>query len=322
MDEAVKPGSSEERPLVAAVVLTWNDVDLARNCIRSVLKNKYKPLRVILVDNGSSFPTIPPLLEEFPEIETVALSENLGFAGGCNRGMERALDMGADYVFLLNNDTIVHEDAILELTKVMETRTDAAMASALVLNLGEEKRIHSYQSRVFRNRARVESNYENALVQDLHRKVVETEFAPACAVMFRGSALKDVGLFDESLFTNYEDYDLCIRFADAGWTILIAGTAEVIHAHGQTTGLASPFITYFSVRNRLICLFRHGQFFAITKNLPFIIRSFYWQVKAYGFTNWPCHRAAAKALVHFILGIRGEGNAPSNRDDAMTGQKR
>ena len=310
-----------EPPLVVAVVLTWNDVDMAARCLESLRCCRYGNLKAVLVDNGSSFPTIPPLREQFPEVEMVGLSENFGFTGGCNRGIEKALEMGAEGVFLLNNDTIVQEDAVCELVKAMDARPDAAMTSAVLLYPGEDKRIQSHCVWPNRERAYGRRVGVGELLAEDRREILETGFAPACAVLYRASALKEVGLFDESFFTNWEDYDLCMRFVDAGFKMYIVESAEVVHAHGQTTGLTSPFITYYSVRNRLVCLFRYGSRSGIIFGVPFFLRSLWWQVKRYGVGNMECHRALVRGVFDFLLGVRGKAGGPTSRDDTQTGKK-
>lgn len=300
---------------VNAVVLTWNDVDMARRCVASVLAGSCLPQHVVVVDNGSDFPTLEPLRVDFPELVTVQLPENMGFTAGCNRGIEQAIALGADYVLLLNNDTIVHTAALERLVEAMEAEPMAGMASAVLLDPGEEKRIQFFQVRPFPNKAFGQHSFVGQPLSEDLRKTVETGFAPACAVLFRVSALREVGLFDETLFTNWEDYDLCMRLRRAGYRLLTVGTAEVIHAHGQTTGRVSPFITYFSVRNRLICLFRYGSWPGILWNAPFLLRSLYRQMRRYGWGNLACHRAFALGLWHFLTGVRGKGGAPKNRSD-------
>lgn len=309
------------KPSVAAVVLTWNEYEMAQRCIASLRENDYPNLEIILVDNGSRFDTITPLKTAFPDLHIVALDKNYGFTGGCNRGLEKAFEMKADYIFLLNNDTIVASNAITDIVNEMEQRPEAAMASALVLNAGDTKTIQSYRCTIFRDKAWMSSHDVNAEWTEEFQKTIETDFAPACAVMFRRTALETVGLFDESLFTNWEDYDLCIRLTDAGWKILVVGKAEVIHAHGMTTGLKSPFIIYYGLRNRFICLFRHGRMGGILRNSVFLLRSLTWKMRSYGLSNWPCHKAAFFALVHFVFGVRGAGFDRLNRDDAVTGRK-
>jgi len=308
-------GPNEDTPYVVAMVLTWNDTKMTARCIQSVLDNTYANKDVVLVDNGSTPHACPILKDQFPDINTVQLTENTGFTGGCNRGIEKALELGADYVFLLNNDTIVHDNAIEELVKAMEARPDCSMATPVLLFPGEEKRIQFFTGKLQRNVARHVHPEENEILGEEHRKVVETEFMPACAVLYRGKALREVGIFDERLFTNWEDYDLVCRMQDAGWKFLSVGHAEVIHAHGQTTGKISPFITYFFTRNRLICLFRYASLPSILKGFPFYLRTTYWQIRNYGFDNWPAHRAFLKGVLYFILGVRGKKGVPTNTKD-------
>lgn len=316
------PAAPREDPRVAAVVLTWNDVEMARTCIQSLTKNDYSALEIVLVDNGSDFPTIAPLEAEVPGLVSVQLPENTGFCGGCNAGLRKALELGVDYAFLLNNDTVVDPSATRELVRAMEERPEVGMASALMLYPGEDKPVQDFRADLHRDRASITRYGAGVPVSDEHRRVVETEFAPACAVMFRAEALRQVGLFDESFFTNWEDFDLCVRLADAGWKLVTVGTAEVVHMEGQTTGLESPFITYFSVRNRLVCLFRHGRPAAVVRNLPAVLRSLFRQVQRYGFGNWACHRAFARGVIHFLLGVRGKGTGTLSRDDRRTGKKK
>jgi GT2 family glycosyltransferase len=307
--------SDRNCPLVVAVVLTWNDVEMTARCVESVKANSFPRIEVVVVDNGSSPPCWPNLKQRFPTIEFVLLAQNAGFTGGCNRGIERALALGADYVFLLNNDTIVHEHAIQNLVDIMESQPDVGIASALLLHPGKEKFIFFDWGRIVRDIANIERPGMTEPLSDRHRRIFEADYVPACAVLFSPIALRKVGLFDESLFTNWEDYDLCCRFSDAGWRIVTVGTAEVVHALSQTTGRISPYITYFSVRNRLICLFRYGKLGGIVRNFTTILRRLFWQLRRHGWSNWPAHRAMLLGVIDFLIGIRGKGHAPSDLRD-------
>ena len=306
---------SEEHPLAIAVVLTWKDTEMAARCIESVYANNYPNKKCIIVDNGSDPPGCPILCEQFPDLEPVQLDKNYGFTGGCNRGMERAIELGADYVFMLNNDTIIHENAITELVNAMEAEPRCGMATPIILFPGEEKRIQFFTGTMDRDVARHVHPGENNMMTDEHRRTVETEFAPAVAPMYRAETLREVGMFDERLFTNWEDYDLVCRMQDADWKFFSVGTAEIIHAHGQTTGRISPFITYLFTRNRLMCLFRYGRPMGILRKFPFYLRTCYWQIRNYGFDNWPAHRAFIKGVFDFLMGIEGGDSVPKTTSD-------
>jgi GT2 family glycosyltransferase len=302
-------------PNVVAIVLTWNDTAMSARCIQSLIDTRYPGLEIVLVDNGSTPPCAAPLKEQFPEIHTMALDQNYGFTGGCNAGLQYGLDRGARYLFLLNNDTIVGPDAITELVKAMNAHEEAGAASPLLLFPGEDRRVQFFQGFFNRDLARHWATEDGEPWQPGYARTIETDFIPACAPIYRAEALRQVGLFDESLFTNWEDYDLHVRLHDAGWKLLTVGTAEVVHAHGQTTGRISPFITYLFTRNRLVCLFRHGRPMGIIRHLPLYLRTIIWQMREYGWTNWPAHRAFLRGTLDFFLGIRGKGNVPTKRSD-------
>ena len=119
---------------VGAVVLTWNDTEMAGNCIETVLANDYPDTQIILVDNGSIEPCGERLGERFPGIDVVVLPKNRGFTGGSNAGMERALELNCDYVFLLNNDTLVHEHAISAVVAELDERDDVGLATDSVVD--------------------------------------------------------------------------------------------------------------------------------------------------------------------------------------------
>jgi len=308
----------DAQPRVVTVVLTWDDTEMAAACIESVLASDYPELDVVLVDNGSMEPCGERLKARFPEIDLIVLPENKGFTGGSNAGFERSFELGADYVQLIGNDSVVASTAISELVRVMEEDASVAAVSPLLFEPtgpDEPRRVQFYYGELNRARATHRHFGTDVPYNSQTWPTRTAEFVPFVAVMIRCAALREVGTFDESLSTCWEDYDLCIRLADSGWRIAAGGPAHVIHRGSATTGRVSPYITYFNTRNRLICLFRHASADEILRQAPFLLRSFYWQVKRYGFGNWACHKALLQGAVDFLAGVRGVGHAPLERRD-------
>jgi GT2 family glycosyltransferase len=302
-----------KRPLVVAVVLTWNDVEMTSRCVESVLACDYDPLRVLLVDNGSETPCGEVIQARFPSIELLVLSQNQGFTGGSNRGLGRALEMGADYVHLIGNDSTLEPQAISRLVQALEEDLTAGGASPLILYPRKEKIVQFYYATIERDRCRHVHHDLDLPVEGREWPTVESEFVPFVAVMFRAELLREVGPFDESFGTCWEDYDLCLRYLDAGHPFIAVGAAEIVHLGSVTTGRASPYITYYTTRNRLICMFRYIRPLRLLRNAPFIVRSFWWQIRHYGLSNWACHRAFARGVLDFLLGVRGEARSALDR---------
>src|SRR5262245_10260418 len=94
-------------PSVAVVVLNYNGLEDTLNCLSSIANVTYPRMSVILVDNGSSVDPAEVVGRRFPEVHVICTRANHGYAGGNNRGIERALAIGADYILVLNNDTVV-----------------------------------------------------------------------------------------------------------------------------------------------------------------------------------------------------------------------
>jgi hypothetical protein len=306
---------SPKKRLVVAVVLTWNDVDMTARCVESVLASDYRPLHVLLVDNGSETPCGAKVQARFPSIELLVLPRNRGFTGGSNEGIRHALGMGADYVHLIGNDSTLDRQAVSLLVEALENDPTLGGASPLILYPGEEKVVQFYYGTIERDQARHVHHDDDLPVEGREWPTVKSEFVCFVAVMFRAQVLRTVGLFDESFGTCWEDYDLCLRFLDAGHPFVAVGAAEIVHLGSVTTGWMSPYITYYTTRNRLICLFRYGRPLGLLRNVLFIARSFWWQISGYGIGNFACHWAFLRGLLDFFLGVRGETKSSLDRRD-------
>jgi GT2 family glycosyltransferase len=288
---------------------------MASQCVGSLLENNYPNLQVYLVDNGSVEPCGERLKEQFPEIEIVVLPKNQGFAGGMNRGLERALEDDPDYIFLLNNDTLIHSNALPQLSDYLDGHDDVGAVSAFLITTDTPPKLNFHSGKVYRGCAFLRHPGKGIPVDEEEWETVGSDFVPACAVLYRADALRSTGLFDERLFVCWEDYDLCLRLTDSGWKLVTLAEAVVEHHHGATTGRTSPYITYYYMRNWLICLFRHGRPFSILVSLPRSVLVLLLQMQRYGLTNWPAHRALLRGFRHALFGVRGEGSPPRKRRD-------
>lgn len=292
-------------PLVCVVVLTWNDTSMTRTCLRHVFDSSYRNLHVILVDNGSREPCGQTLKAEFPDVDLIEIPQNRGFAGGGNVGLGHALSLDPKYVLHLNNDAFVQPTAIERLVRTMETDGKIGIAHALLLYPNEE-RVQFYRATLDRDLAWHEHLHVGEMLSSRQWPSVDSPFVPACVILYRAEALKSVGLYDETFGTSWEDYDLCLRFTDAGWRIVAVGDARSEHRSHQTTGASSPYIIYHMTRNRLVCLTRYANRSAILRRFPRIARTFYWGIREYGLTNWSAHKSFALGVWDFMRGNLGE----------------
>ena len=126
---------------VTAVVLSWNGRERTLACLRSLARATYRPLSVIVVDNGSDDGTVAAVADAFPDVTLVPLDQNLGFAGGMNVGITAAVGAGADAVVLLNNDMEVDPGFIEPLVEAVRDDGRCGAACSQILFTGEPPRI-------------------------------------------------------------------------------------------------------------------------------------------------------------------------------------
>ncbi|MGH2911502.1 MAG: glycosyltransferase family 2 protein [Solirubrobacteraceae bacterium] len=240
-------------PVVGAVVLTYNGAADTLACLRSLQETPCARLRIYVVDNGSSDDTVKLVRDEFPQVELVRTGRNLGYAGGNNLGIERAIGGRCDYVLVLNNDTVVEPDAVDVMVRAAEARDDVAAVAPLITYFDEPGLIWcaggSYDAR--RGYPGRMNGYRASVSGTLLSAGPTGRFSGA-AVLLRSSTVRNIGAFSQQLGFLYEDVDLSLRIRSSGLRIWFAPSAVVRHKVARTQrGEHSPASFYYGVRNQL-----------------------------------------------------------------------
>src|SRR5450755_72122 len=119
-------------PRVAIVIVIWNNKEDTVECLTSFRGDTYPNKQIIIVDNGSTDDSVEVIRASFPEVTVLQTGLNLGFTGGNNVGIDHALESGADYVYLINNDTTVEPDALTKLLEAMLENRDAGLIAPVI----------------------------------------------------------------------------------------------------------------------------------------------------------------------------------------------
>src|SRR5713101_6254286 len=130
-----------DAPLVYLIIPTWNGKDDTLECLKSLQHLKYPNARILVVDNASTDGTAEAIRREFPNVELIVNDTNLRFAGGSNAGMKVALERGAKYLLLLNNDTVVDHEFLNHLTQLAEREKEAGMFGPKIYYYSDPRRI-------------------------------------------------------------------------------------------------------------------------------------------------------------------------------------
>ena len=255
------PAGNNERPgpYVAVVVLHWGASDSTVRCLQSLRAASWSGrLTVILVDNAGTLDDGHIKLVAPLAVQVVRPSRNLGFCGGCNLGMSLALEAGADFVLLLNNDVIVDPSFLDPLVRAANQARDAGLVCPQILKMADPARAW-YQGGQF-------SLWSGIPVQthrsgkDIDRPPREVDYATGCAMLVRPALLQKVGSFDLRFFAYCEDVDLSIRARQAGFRILYVPASIVYHDVADEPGRASLKI-YYSTRNLMEVMRKHGAWY-------------------------------------------------------------
>lgn len=233
-------------PHVVVVVLNWNDYENAEECLESLSEVAYPNMDVVVVDNGSTDGSGERIEEEFDWCDVLFTDENLGFAGGNNVGIDHAMETGADYVLLLNNDTVVEPDFLAPLVEAAESEEDVALVSGIIRDDSGDL---WYSGGSFSlRRCRIERDDD---IKD-QNQVYETEFVCGAMALLSAEFVEECDVFPESYFFAIEDMDVSWQANDGGWTVLVAPSSEIEHKVGASTeGERSPFRVYHETHGKL-----------------------------------------------------------------------
>lgn len=226
---------------VSTVVLNWNGAGETIACVRSLLAAGAAPGSIIVVDNGSEDNSVAVLRAELGDAARLLESPvNLGFAGGVNLGIQAALDDGADWVLLINNDTRADANFYRTLLEGAQAHPDYAILAPLILYHDRPDRIWSLGDRLIPGTLITRSLHRNRQVPERLPSFVPVDFLNACCLLVRRDVFETIGLFDPAYFMYGEDVDFCWRARRAGFLLGCVTTARIWHKVSWSTSPTSP----------------------------------------------------------------------------------
>ena len=313
-----------DTPKVYIIILNWNGREETLECLKSVNKINYPNFLTIVVDNGSTDGSEEAIKAAFPEVAFIQTGKNLGYAEGNNVGIRFAIDKGADYVFILNNDTIVDANVITTLVNEAEKNPSAAIFGPKIYFYDKPDVINSAGGNIqYDTMERSQIGYGFKEDNRTYSSVTSVDWTTGAALFIRISVLKVVGLFDADYFLICEDLDLCSRVRKQGYDILFVPTSKVWHKVSTAfEGNFSPIYYYYFFRNSLMFIQknievnRRKTYKHLLKQLINDSVKFYRQSDKKGISDSNVNNNYKKkglyiflGIVHFFLGVKGK--APS-----------
>ena len=252
-------GKVSEKPKLVVIILNWNRYQDTIDCVYALQRQTLKDFVMIIVDNGSWDGSPAILRERFPDVQIIRNETNLGYAGGNNVGIRAALDMGADYVLLLNNDTLPEEEFLEQLLSGIIGDESIAAAGPKVIWDVEPPMLWGAYLRVTYHKNIVKA--EGWMCPDVsaYSEPADVDCVIGCGIVLSRAAIESVGLLDEEFFAYHEDIDWCLRARKRGYRIVYVPTALLRHKGSRSTGggYNSP-IMYFGGRNSVLFAKKHA----------------------------------------------------------------
>ncbi len=238
-----------EEPLVVAVVVNYNACDLLRECLKSLCKQDYTRLLMVVVDNASTDGSREMLGREFPRVTVLKSETNLGFGEACNRGIRHALGMGANWVFLFNNDAKADPACLSSLVR-SATEHGVSLVGPKVLCYTPPDVIWSAGGRISLWMGTIEHLGLRERDRGQHDSPREVDYLTACALLVERAVFERIGGLDPAYYPAYvEDVDFCFRARRSGYGVLYEPGARAWHRISASSGGG---VTPLKVRLRLI----------------------------------------------------------------------
>ena len=271
----------KEHPEILVIIVTWNNKKFVLSLLSSVKKLAYPAdrLDILVVDNASGDGTAEAIRKDFPDVRLLVNTENLGGCGGFNTGLAWAFsrpEASYDYLWLLDNDVQVQQNALIELVKLLEAHPDVAVAGSTMMQLDRPWRINEMGAFVDRNSGHLflhrhkedVSGFQNQGLDELLQgdrdlsilledcpQWLDVDYVAAASLLVRFQVAREAGLWDD-FFIHFDDVEWCLRIARMGHRIAVSARSLIWHLSAEYK--VPTWILYYDNRNMLYLVQRHG----------------------------------------------------------------
>jgi hypothetical protein len=268
------------------------------------MKLDYSNYNILIVDNNSTDSSFCKLKRTFPELIFLKNDKNSGYSGGNNFGIKFALEKGADYIFILNNDTIIKSSEILKsLVSIMEQNEKIGILGPELRSLNSGKLISNYNSSFFWNLINSFLNINNSDIENLN----EVSRVSGAAILIRKEVFINIGLFNENFFMYAEENDFCIRSINNGYKIFYYNGEIVYRKTSRNSDQYLEFRNYYDSRNTLYLI--KNNFGLYKRNILFIIFILILFKSCFKYIMQGKPKISfsiMKGILHYFLGVKGK----------------
>ena len=238
---------------IVCVVVNWNGWQDTLACLEALAGQDYARLGVVVVENGSTDDSAARIRAAFPAVTLVETGKNLGFAAGCNVGIRAAYAQGAEYIWVLNNDTVAPPDTASKLAAVARANPRAGIVGSVLYYAHDPVQVQAWGGGSV--------NLWTGFVSHFTAPAPfggATTFFTGASVMLPRRVCEEVGILSEAFFMYSDDADLSLRIHKAGYELVMAEETAILHKEGASSPKRSPLIDAYTTISTLRLLERHA----------------------------------------------------------------
>lgn len=221
-------------PKVYIIILNWNGLADTLECLYSLTKLTYPDFKILVIDNASKDDSVAVIENMYFDIEIIVNTDNLGFTGGNNVGIQYAIDNNTDYVWLLNNDTIVEPDCLSKLVDMMNNNRSIGISSP-VIYYHDTPEVVQFCGAYFKEKENDVMMYHE-ITPDEIIALQKNCVLWGTAMLIRRELLEKVGFLNEKYFAYHEDCEFSVRSIKAGFINRVCSVAKIYHKDSKSTG--------------------------------------------------------------------------------------
>lgn len=247
---------SHSNPKIILILLNWNGKKDTLECLASLKQVNYPHFQTVLVDNGSTDDSVAACRAFDPSLPILETKTNLGFAGGNNVGIEWALRHHAEWILLLNNDTVVDPLFLQAFIESAHSQPKAKILGAKILRYQHPQTIDHLGGFWNADLAEFESPHAGK-VDHPYFNMQRVDYVCGAALLMHRSVPETIGLLESKFFLFWEETDYCYRAKQAGFEIWTAPEAKIWHKVSSSFLGGKPHMHYFWWRSRLLWIDRN-----------------------------------------------------------------